>query len=96
MKLEQFINERTSELESQYRKVEFNFAQNVLLGKNSVSSEFISTDTALEQEGIEANLSELEYASSVPFIPNGTLVRFNVTLPRKRKPMFKDYYFLWS
>jgi hypothetical protein len=96
MDLGNFIMDKSVELKEQYSQVELKSIENVVLGKNSVSSEFLAKKTPLLQEGREIDLSEIEKVSSIPFVPNGTLVRFYVKLPRKRKPIFKDFYFLWN
>lgn len=96
MDLGNFIMDKSVELKEQYNHVELRSIENVVLSKNSVASEFLAKETPLLQKGKEVNLSAMGEVSSIPFVPNGTLVRFNVKLPRKRKPLFKDFYFLWD
>lgn len=96
MDLGNFVADKLVKLTDEYKDVELKSLESVVLSKNSVTSEFAAKETPLLQEGAEVNLSEVEEVSSIPFVPNGTLVRFNVKLPRKRKPTYKDFYFLWN
>lgn len=96
MDLGNFIMDKSVELKEQYKQVELKSVESVVLSKNSVSSEFLAKETPLLQEGREIDLSEMDVVSSIPFVPNGTLVRFYVKLPRKRKMISKDFYFLWD
>ena len=97
MILNDFIKMKEEELSKDYRKVEFKFVEDVVLSTNSVSRNFSSEKSKqLTVEGREAKLSELGETSSIPFVPNGSLVVFEYVPPRKRKPIKKDYYFLWE
>jgi len=90
-----YIMDKSVELREHFKEAKLKSIENVVLSKNSVVQEFLSKETSLLQKGKEVNLSEMNEVSSVPFIPNGTLVRFNVIPPRKRKAIIKDFYFLW-
>jgi hypothetical protein len=96
MDLGNFIMEKSVELKEKYNHIELKSIESVVLSKNSVSSDFLTKETPLLQEGKEIDLSEMSEVSSTPFVPNGTIVRFYVKLPKKRKPISKDFYFLWN
>lgn len=96
MDLGSFVTDKLVELKDQYKDVKLDSLESVVLSKNSVTSEFSAKETDLFQKGKEVNLSEVEEVPSIPFVPNGTLVRFNVKLHRKRKYTSKGFYFLWN
>lgn len=92
MKLTDFINEKENELKQQHKEVMFYEAIEVELGKNSVSENYMSTNTDFEQEVMEVKLSEIDEYRSTGWNPNGTKVVFKVKLPRKRRFTNKEYY----
>lgn len=96
MELYTFVMEKTLELKDKYSFAELDSLESVVLSKNSVSQEFNSKKTPLTRKGSEVSLSTLEDLHSIGFTPNGTLVRFAVKLPRKRKTIKVDFYFLWE
>ena len=96
MDLGGFIVEKLAELSGKWKGVELKSIESVVLSKNSVASEFNSKETSLLQKGKEVKISDMEEVSSLPFVPNGTVVRFYYKQPRMRKPSFQDFYFLWE
>ncbi|MEK5209331.1 hypothetical protein [Psychrobacillus sp. FSL H8-0510] len=96
MDLMDFIKVKTIELKEIYGKVEYASNENAVLSKDSVRTEFSAKETPLIKAGQEINLSEINVVSAIAFEPNGTLLSFYVTPPRKRKPILKEFYFLWD
>ena len=100
MKLEQFLIDKKEHLEQEYRKVEVKSYVSVTLNDTTVHEKFTAGNTLLTQNGREVKYGEfpvLEDTESVLGIKeNGTHVVFEVVLKGKRKPIRKDFYFLWD
>lgn len=96
MKLYEFIDIKAKELSNTYRKVEVYTYDDCVLSKSSASETFNSTKSNLYKVGYEPVMSELPIVSTFEFIPNGTVVKFEVVAPRKRKSEFKAFYFKWE
>lgn len=98
IQLQLFIEQKKSELEQsgKYRHVSIHSKDAVMLRRNSVGQQFLSTDTPYTQNGHEVKTSEFPDISSMPFKENATEVIFEVIEKRKRKPSTVTFYFLWE
>lgn len=99
--LQQFIEQKTQELQQQYRKVEVISYVSVQLRKEGngggVGESFLSTNTALDTFGREVTVSEFPVVeTTIPHIENGTSIQFHITRKGKRKPERMEVYFLWE
>lgn len=95
--LQDFIDRKITELEHQFKSVNFDEAINVFLSKNSCSENFISEKTSLSTIIEEINLSDLPDARQkyINPKPNGSKVKFDVIPKGKRKSVKKEYYVIW-
>lgn len=100
MQLQQFLNDKQAELAQEHRKVEVKSYVSVTLNGTTVGEKFTAGNTPLTQTGREVKRGEfpvLEDTESVLGIKeNGTKVVFEVVPKGKRKPIQKEFYFLWG
>lgn len=96
MDVGEFILGKMVELKEEYRWADFKDVESVMLVKNGTVTQFNSEQTPLIQKGKEVKLSELQDGYTGDFKANGSLIRFEVLLPKKRKPTILEYYFLWE
>jgi len=98
IQLQQFIEQKKLELEQsgKYRQVLIHSKDAVMLRRNGIGQQFLSTDTPYTQNGREVKTGEFPDTSSTPFKENATEVIFEVIEKRKRKPSDVTFYFLWE
>lgn len=98
IQLQQFIEKKKLELEQsgKYRQVSIHSKDAVMLRRNGIGQQFLSTDTPYTQNGHEVNPSEVPEIPSMPFKENATEVIFEVIEKRKRNPSDVKFYFLWK
>lgn len=97
MQLQQFLINKQAELSQEYRKVEVRSHISVTLNGSSVSEKFTAGNTPLNQTGREVTRTGFPVLeNSLGTAENGTHVIFEVIPKGKRKPIRKDFYFLWD
>lgn len=98
IQLQKFIEQKKFELEQsgKYRHVSIHSKDAVMLTKNSIGQQFLSTDTPYTQNGHEVKPSEVPEIPSIPFKENATELIFEVIEKRKRNPSDVKFYFLWT
>ncbi|MEE3805429.1 hypothetical protein V2H29_00535 [Lysinibacillus fusiformis] len=97
IQLQQFIEQKESALmqSGKYRHVSIHSKDAVMLTRNSISQQFLATDTPYSQLGHEVKHSEVSEIPSMLFKENATEVIFEVIEKRKRNPSDVKFYFLW-
>ncbi|ODV55438.1 hypothetical protein [Lysinibacillus fusiformis] len=97
IQLHQFIEQKKLELEQsgKYRHVSIYSKEAVMLRRNGIGQQFLSTDTPYTQNGHEVKTGEFPDIPSMPFKENATEVIFEVIEKRKRNPSDVKFYFLW-
>ncbi|MFF2179379.1 hypothetical protein ACFVT8_23450 [Lysinibacillus sp. NPDC058147] len=98
IQLQQFIEQKQLELiqSGKYRRISFHSKDAVMLRRNGVGQQFLSTDTPHTQNGHEVKTGEFPDTPSTPFEENATEVIFKVIEKQKRKPSNATFYFLWE
>lgn len=96
MELAEFINQKIKSLQLEYRKVEFTYATDVQLSKNSVRELFTSGHSNLTTKGYEVSIHDVPLLSGVDYQSNGSNVVFEVVPKGKRKPVRKSFCFMWE
>lgn len=98
IQLQKFIEQKKLELEQsgKYRHVSIHSKDAVMLRRNGISQQFLSTDTPYTQNGCEVKTGDFPDTPSMSFKENATEVIFEVIEKRKRKPSDVKFYFLWK